>query len=62
MHVAVGRLQLAVTLAKSPRRRREPAGPLTAAEKAYARRQLMDQVEADRQRWTNDAQVHGWWR
>jgi len=55
MNVAVGRLQLSITLAaRDDRQIREPARPHSsdAVEKAYRRNQMRHDLEAERLRWT----------
>jgi hypothetical protein len=60
MYVAVGRLQITVTMverANSCERDRQTAARRAAVEKAYARAQSRRAVEADRARWESTIQL-----
>jgi hypothetical protein len=60
MYVAVGRLQITVTVderAKGRERDRQTEARRAAVEKAYAREQSRRAVEADRARWESATQL-----
>ena len=62
MYVAVGRVQITVTMDERANRRaldRQTASRRAAVEKAYAREQLQRAVEADRARWERAIQLSG---
>ena len=60
MYVAVGRVQITVTVDERAKGRaldRQTSSRRTAAERAYAREQLQRAVEADRARWESAIQL-----
>jgi hypothetical protein len=64
MNVAIGRMQLNVTLSERPAARgRDHSGLVTPAapdaERAYERERRRQAVEADRQRWSSMIQRNG---
>ena len=62
MYLAVGRVQVTVTVAEQIEDHRRDAPALSrpdAVEKAYARAQLQRAVEADRARWERTIQLSG---
>ncbi len=62
MYVAVGRVQVTVTVDERANGRgldRQTSPRRTAVEKAYARAQLQRAVEADRARWERTIQLSG---
>ena len=61
MYVAVGRVQITVTVddrANGRERDRQTSARRAAVEKAYAREQLRRAVEADRARWECTIQLY----
>ena len=61
MYVAVGRVQITVTVddrANGRERDRQTSARHAAVEKAYAREQLRRAVEADRARWERTIQLY----
>jgi hypothetical protein len=61
MYVAVGRVQITVTVddrANGRGRDRQTSARRAAVEKAYAREQLRRAVEADRARWERTIQLY----
>jgi hypothetical protein len=61
MYVAVGRVQITVTMderANGCERDRQTSASRTAVEKAYAREQSRRAVEADRARWERTIQLY----